>query len=165
VVIEYCRIGTGYNATSGMKQYRMDQPISYRKKHSMRSRIPVILLITIVVPLGFTVKYYSGPGREWFNLYGAAVLYELFWCLAIFLIIPSRKAIPFIAASVLFITCVLELLQLFHHSLLAAVRSSLVGVWLIGNSFDWYDFPHYVAGCAIGWLVLRQLGTPVKAGR
>ncbi|MBN1130882.1 MAG: DUF2809 domain-containing protein [Chitinispirillaceae bacterium] len=126
----------------------------------MRSRIPVFLLIVVVVPLGFGLKYYGGPGREWCNLYGAAVLYELFWCLVAFLVFPSRKAVPWIASGVLLGTCVLELLQLFHHPALTAVRSSLVGVWLIGNSFDWFDFPHYVLGSAIGWAVLRHIARP-----
>ena len=120
-------------------------------------RLFTLLLIAITVPLGFGLKYYSGPGSVWCNLYGAAMLYEVFWCLAAFLVFPFRNAIVPITVTVFSVTCGLEFLQLWHHPFLEAVRSTHLGVWLIGNGFDWRDFPHYIAGSLLGWLVLLCL--------
>ncbi|MDP6778276.1 MAG: DUF2809 domain-containing protein, partial [Candidatus Latescibacteria bacterium] len=65
--------------------------------------------------------------------------------------------------NVLAVTCALEVLQLWHPPFLELVRRSFVGATLLGTSFDWVDFPHYVAGCAIGWLWMRRLGRPMQA--
>jgi hypothetical protein len=120
-------------------------------------RVRTLLLIALVVPLGFGLKYYSGPGHAWCNLHGAAVLYEVFWCLAAFLVFPFGKAAIPIALSVFVATCGLEFLQLCHWPVLQAIRSCRAGVWLIGNGFDWWDFPHYVAGCCAGGIMLKYL--------
>lgn len=122
--------------------------------------IYILFLIAITIPLGFGLKYYHGPGHTWCNLHGAGVLYEVFWCLAAFLFFPSRKAIIPITLSVFFVTCGLEVLQLWHPPFLETIRAARPGVWLIGNGFDWWDFPHYAAGCALGWLVMNFLARP-----
>lgn len=119
---------------------------------------PLILIgLLIVVPLGFTFKYYSGPGHEWCNLHGAGVLYEVFWCLIVFFILPRKKRALAIAAGVFVATCSLEFLQLWHPPLLELVRSYRVGVWLIGNGFDWLDFPHYAIGSGFGYLIIKNV--------
>lgn len=122
---------------------------------SLSLRSIACILIAITVPLGFGLKYYSGPGHLWCNLHGAAILYEVFWCLAAFLLFPSRKAIIPIAVVVFIATCGLEFLQLWHPPVLQAIRSFRVGVWLIGNGFDWWDFPHYAIGCLAGGYLMR----------
>jgi hypothetical protein len=125
-------------------------------------RFPALIGLLIVVPLGFGLKYYSGPGFSWCNLHGAGVLYEVFWCLVAFFFFPGRKSIPYIAAVVFVGTCVLEFLQLWHPPLLELVRSFHVGAWLIGNGFDWFDFPHYAIGCGLGYLIMKKM---LDAGR
>lgn len=35
--------------------------------------------------------------------------------------------------------------------------ASTLGRTLIGTTFSLWDFPHYVLGCVLGWLWLRQL--------
>lgn len=72
------------------------------------------LSLLIIVVMGFLFKYYTGPAREWFNNYGAAVFYEIFWCLLVFLLLPSRKAVKQIPLWVFAVTCGLEFLQLWH---------------------------------------------------
>jgi glycopeptide antibiotics resistance protein len=126
-------------------------------------RLQTLLLIAIIVPLGFCSKYYSGPGSHWFNLYGAAVFYEIFWCLCLFLVFPKPQHITVTAVSVFIATCFLEILQLNHHHILESIRSYRVGVWLVGNGFDWLDFPHYVVGSGLGWLVLRRIDSWKKS--
>jgi hypothetical protein len=136
-------------------------PVSETKKHdigkivkSRTSRSVTCILIAITVPFGFGLKYYSGPGHLWCNLHGAAILYEVFWCLMAFLLFPSRKAILPIAIVVFIATCCLEFLQLWRPPVLQAIRSFRLGVWLIGNGFDWWDFPHYAIGCLAGGFLM-----------
>jgi hypothetical protein len=129
------------------------------------TRLRTLVSILITIPLGFGLKYYSGPGDVWCNLHGAGVVYELFWCLVGFFALPHRKHIPAIAITVFAVTCTLEVMQLYHHPWLEAIRGYKIGVWLIGNGFDWLDFPHYGLGCAIGWLILRILCRPLYAVR
>jgi hypothetical protein len=121
-------------------------------------RLKIIISLIVTVPLGFGLKYWTGPGSSWCNAHGAAVLYELFWCLCAFFLFPKRRNIPVIAAAVFIITCILEIMQLWHPPLLEAIRSCAIGAWLIGNYFDWWDFPHYVLGSGLGWAVMRVLG-------
>ena len=117
----------------------------------------VALSLVIVTPLGFVFKFYSGPGNLWFNNYGAGVLYEIFWILLAFLFFPSKRSANVIPACVFIITCILEFLQLWHPPFLTVIRSSFLGSALIGTTFVWWDFPHYVIGCFIGWIFLRFL--------
>jgi len=50
-----------------------------------------IFFLLAVVPFGFLFKIYSGPGRRWFNDFGADLLYEIFWILIVFLILPKER--------------------------------------------------------------------------
>lgn len=116
-----------------------------------------ILSLLIVTPLGFLSKLYYGPGYKWFNDYAGDILYEIFWSLFFFLLIPSRKAVRQIPLWVLIVTCVLEFLQLWKPPLLQQIRATFWGKTLLGTTFVWLDFPHYVIGCLIGWLWLQQI--------
>jgi len=60
-------------------------------KATQRSLIIISLLI--VVAMGFLFKFYSGPAHQWFNNYGAALFYEIFWCLFVFLLVRNQKAV------------------------------------------------------------------------
>jgi hypothetical protein len=117
----------------------------------------VILSLLVVTPLGFAFKFYSGPGNWWFNDYGAGVLYEIFWIMLAFFFLPSKRSASLIPICVFVITCILEFLQLWHPPFLQAIRSSFFGSALIGTTFAWWDFPHYILGCLIGWGWLRFL--------
>lgn len=117
----------------------------------------IIISLLIVTGIGFLFKYYTGFAHKWFNNYGAAVFYEIFWCLFAFLFFRSPKAIIQIPLWVFIITCILEFLQLWHPPFLEQIRATLVGKLLLGTTFAWWDFPHYAVGCFLGWLWLRQL--------
>jgi uncharacterized membrane protein len=114
-----------------------------------------------VTPLGFLFKFYSGPGRLWFNNYGAGLLYEVFWSLVVFFFVPKRRHIGTIAVGVCIITSILETLQLWQNPFLQQLRSTFLGGALLGNTFVWWDFPHYLAGCVVAWLLMRAISGTV----
>ena len=127
----------------------------------------ILLSLAVITPLGFLFKGYSGPAAWWFNDYGAGLLYEVFWCLVVFLGMPRREAVTRIAFWVFGITCLLEVLQLWHPWVLEQIRSTFLGRALIGTTFVWWDFPHYILGCLIGWLWMRWISicSPLSKGK
>ena len=113
-----------------------------------------------IVPLGFALKLYPGPGAWWVNDYLAAVFYELLWIFFFFGLLPSRRAVVGVPVGVFVATSLLEVLQLSKAAPLAAVRSHFLGRALIGTTFDPWDFPVYLASCVLGWVLLRRLDPP-----
>ena len=120
-------------------------------------RTPIILSLAVIVPLGVLAKLYTGWYRDWVNNSASGILYEVFWCLALFLVWPRRAAIRRIVIGVFLVTCGLEVLQLWHPSWLGAFRSTVAGRTLIGTTFAWSDFAYYAIGSGVGWLWLRWL--------
>ncbi|MFH1996883.1 MAG: DUF2809 domain-containing protein [Candidatus Omnitrophota bacterium] len=126
----------------------------------------IVFLLSVVTPTGFLCKLYSGPLAWWFRNYCAGVLYEIFWILAIFLILPRKKLINTIPIAVFGITAFLETLQLWHPPLLESIRRTFVGGALIGTTFTVWDFPHYAVGCGIGWVILKKISdSSLASGR
>ncbi|MEP0751019.1 DUF2809 domain-containing protein [Trichocoleus sp. Lan] len=131
----------------------------------------IILSLLIIVPLGLLSKKYTGFGRGWVNDFSGDILYEIFWCLFGFFLFPSRKAMNQIPIWVFGITCTIEFLQLCHQPVLDSIRSTFLGKLLLGTTFSWWDFPHYLLGCIIGWLWLQQIvrgykdKTPIRSDK
>ena len=126
-------------------------------------RLHSLVLLLIVTPLGFTSKFYTGPGAWWFNNYAGGILYEMFRCFAVTLFFPYATAF-WVACLVLGITCFLECLQLWHPLFLESIRSTFTGSTLIGNTFAWWDFPHYAIGCFAGWFIIKSKSGKTKYG-
>lgn len=120
------------------------------KRNARRFVFSMLLLI----PPGLASKFYTGPGFVWVQHHFGGVIYEIFWCLFFAWIRPGAPAVG-IASCVLIVTCGLECLQLWHPDFLEAVRSTFIGRALIGTSFSWLDFPHYVLGCLMGLAWIR----------
>lgn len=124
-------------------------------------RFRALISLCILIPIGFGTKLYQGAGSQWMNYYAGGLLYEIFWCLAAAILWP-RVSVLRISVTVLGITSVLEFLQLWHPPILETIRSTFIGKTLIGTTFSWWDFPHYVAGCFIGWVYLYLLKRKVS---
>ncbi len=124
---------------------------------SLLQRWPIVLSLCVITPLGFWFKAYNGPGRWWFNDYGGGVAYEIFWCLIVFFFWPKKKDAVKIAVGVFVVTCALETLQLWHPAFLQQIRSTFSGKALLGTTFVWWDFPHYILGSFIGWLWITYI--------
>jgi hypothetical protein len=117
----------------------------------------ILLSLCIVTPLGFSFKFYRGFNIRWFHDYGAGVMYEIFWCLVLFLFWPKKQNITKITIGVFCITCFFEVLQLWHPWFLEHVRSTFFGKALLGTTFVWWDFPHYLLGCLISWVWMKAI--------
>lgn len=112
--------------------------------------------LALLIPAGFLTKAYRGPLQDWIRDSLGGVLYEMFWIWVVSLFFPRWRT-WIIAVAVLAVTSLIEAGQLWHPAFLEAVRRSFVGRTLIGTSFSWLDFPHYVLGCAIGGAWIGRL--------
>ena len=115
-----------------------------------------LLSIGIIIPLGFYSKFYSGPAEVWVNNSLGGILYVIFWSLFASLFF-ARIRVWKIAAIILVVTCLLEILQLWHPPFLEVIRSTFIGVTLIGNSFSWLYLVHYVIGFFLSFTLLNVL--------
>jgi hypothetical protein len=123
------------------------------------SRVRVLLVLLIVVPLGIGTKFYAGPGAVWVNGSLGGMLYEVFWCLTLALV--ARRPRPgAIAVSVFLATCVIEFSQLWHPTFLESLRAGFLGRTILGDTFDWNDFPPYLVGSILGWVLMRRTLAP-----
>lgn len=125
-------------------------------------RLWALVSLAVVVPVGFYSKFYRGPAADWVNGELGGFFYELFWCLLAALLWPRSKPAR-IAGIVLAVTCLLEFLQLWHPPVLEWVRSFFLGRAIIGNTFDWADFPWYFLGSSAGWYWLGRIASPNPA--
>jgi len=126
------------------------------KSRFIRYRIIILLCLVVVVPLGLASKLYQGAGDWWINDYGGGMLYEVFWILLTIAIWPRASPLG-VSVWVLLLTSFVEVLQLWHPPFLTAIRATFVGRMLLGTTFVWWDFPHYVLACGLTWLGLRSL--------
>ena len=119
----------------------------------------ILLSIIIVAVLGYCLwRYYRGPLRKWFNYYVTVVLLEIFWCLVVFFFIPEKRNAGKIAVIVFIVTCFWEFSQLWALPILEKGREIFPINILLGTSFVWWQFPHYLVGAFLGWLYMRGLG-------
>ena len=129
---------------------------------TLRSSIPLFLALVIITPLGFATKFVGPLWGNWIQHYAGGVLYVIFWILVLLAIRPHLAPVR-AAGLVLAVTCALEVMQLWHPPPLEVVRSTFLGRALIGTSFSWWDFPHYVLGALLGGLLASKLAPPIIA--
>jgi hypothetical protein len=110
---------------------------------------------------GLITKFYSGPGRSWLNDSFGGIPYVVFWVLLGALIWP-RLAPARVAGGVFVATVLLEFLQLWQPEWLQAIRATLLGRLVLGNTFTWGDFGYYAIGAWLAWLGLRWLRAQSK---
>ncbi|NJL60920.1 MAG: DUF2809 domain-containing protein [Methylacidiphilales bacterium] len=122
----------------------------------MKYRLALFISIIFIVPFGYVVRFSQGLGLPWLQDLLGSVAYEIFWILLVAFLYP--KAVPWKVAIAIFIaTCGVEFLQLWQPPFLQAMRSTLVGRLVLGNTFIWSDFIAYFVGSLAGWLWLQGL--------
>ncbi len=121
-----------------------------------RYRWALVLTLVGMVPLGYQVRFAHWPGLEWLCDGLGSVAYEVFWLALVLLIcpwLPGWQA----ALGVFGATGAIEFLQLWQPDWLQAIRATLPGRLVLGNSFAWSDFLSYVVGCGTGWVWVEGL--------
>jgi hypothetical protein len=121
-----------------------------------KSRRWLACLLVPWVVLGLATKVYTGPGEAWVRFQAGGVFYVGFWTILVLVVWPGVSSAT-VAGAVVFVTCCVEVLQLWHPPFLEWVRSSWSGQLLLGNSFSWWDFPPYFVGGLIGYIVARTV--------
>ncbi len=117
-------------------------------------RITILICLVFTVIFGLATKFYEGMFSEWLNNSFSSIFYEAFW---IFLVIFIRPQLPpgWVALWVFIVTSFLEFIQLWKPPFLQAIRATLIGRLLLGNTFVWWDFLYYILGCTLTWIFLR----------
>ena len=94
-----------------------------------------------LIPIGFALKFYSGPGNHWPNNYGAGVVYVIFFSLLAATIWPEEK-------------------YRFRIPLIVLLVTALASTFIGGNQADLYrrgtDRHHF---CLVGFPALYSRGT------
>ncbi|MBO9999119.1 MAG: DUF2809 domain-containing protein [Cyanobacteria bacterium SID2] len=132
-----------------------------RRLRNYRRILAVALAVS--VPVGLWTKVYRGIGQTWIEGSAGGVIYEMFWIFLVAFIFPELEAWA-IAMAVFVVTSLLEFLQLWNPTFLAAARETFLGKMLLGSTFSWWDFPHYLLGCVLGgsfvFLLQAKILTP-----
>ncbi|PSB24873.1 DUF2809 domain-containing protein [Stenomitos frigidus] len=121
----------------------------------LKYRLVLLVSISLIVPIGYIIRFAQGLTPEWLNDAIGSLAYEIFWVLLVSFLFP-RVALRPIAIGVCLSTCGLECLQLWHPPFLEAARATLPGRLVLGTTFNWLDFPPYFVGSWLGWLWARS---------
>ena len=104
-----------------------------------------LLFLLLLIPVGLLTKVYTGPLGVWVNHSLGGIIYVIFWSLFLYLLYPQGHPLT-IAGIILLITCILEYAQLWHPAWLEQLRQSFLGRAMLGTSFSWLDYIHYIIG-------------------
>lgn len=122
----------------------------------LKYRLVLLVSMSLIVPIGYVIRFAQAPTFAWLNDALGSIAYEIFWVLLGAFLSP-QTALRAIAAGVCLTTFGLEWLQLWHPPFLEAARATLAGRLVLGNTFNWSDFPPYVVGSGLGWLWARSM--------
>ncbi|GAP98405.1 ribosomal maturation YjgA family protein [Leptolyngbya sp. NIES-2104] len=121
----------------------------------MPYRLSLLLTIVFIVPLGYFVRF-SPMFPDWFSDVFGSIAYQIFFIALVQFWFP-KMSIAKTAIGVFLFSCAIEFLQLWKPPFLQAIRATLPGRLVLGNTFLWSDFPPYGLGCSAGWLWLKFL--------
>jgi Protein of unknown function (DUF2809) len=116
---------------------------------SYSNRLIVLVNILAIVPLGYVIRF-SHILPEYFHDAGGSIAYQTVLILLVVLIHPRANRRQ-TAIWVCWLSCAIELLQLYQPPWLQAIRATFPGRLVLGTSFAWSDFPAYFGGSYLGW--------------
>ena len=118
--------------------------------------LKIALVLLILVPLGFSTKFYHGPLAGWVNNGAGDILYPIFWFFLLVAVSPkiSCKAAAF---TVFLFSSAVEVTQLFQWPVLVLLRKSFIGRTVVGSGFEWVDFLYYAIGSVAAFILGRNL--------
>lgn len=114
-----------------------------------RSRILYALLAVAVVAAGLLWRSGLIPMPHWLSNNGGDALWALMVFLGFGLLFP-RVSTLFVALLALTFSWGVEFSQLYHAPWIDAIRATIPGRLVLGNTFNWIDLLAYAAGIAVG---------------
>jgi len=113
----------------------------------------LIILLVLLVPIGLGTKFYKGDNAFWINNSFSDVLYEIFWSVLLFILVPRLRIITNVIL-IFVATSIIEFMQLVKTPFLLELRSSFLGKTLLGTTFVPMDFVYYAIGCLLSFIIL-----------
>lgn len=110
--------------------------------------------LCVLVLVGLGTKWYGGLGQVWVRDFSGDILYEMAWVMLLG-IWKIRWPARTIAIGVFVVTGLVELTQLIPFP--ADLKAHLLWRLLLGTTFSFWDYPHYLLGCLLGGMLLSYL--------
>jgi hypothetical protein len=104
----------------------------------MSYRIALFISTIAILPISYIARFSQGFGAEWLHDLTGSLAYEIFWILLVMVCVP-KACLMRVAIAVFFASCAIEFLQLWKPPLLQAIRATLPGRLMLGNTFTWSD--------------------------
>ena len=121
-----------------------------------RNRVLYALLAVAVVAAGLLWRSGLIPLRPDLSNYGGDALWALMVFLGFGFLFP-RSSTLVVALLALTFSWGVEFSQLYHAPWIDAIRATIPGKLVLGNTFNWLDLPAYAVGIALGALVEWRL--------
>ncbi|MFO8234096.1 MAG: DUF2809 domain-containing protein [Bacteroidales bacterium] len=122
--------------------------------YTKKATIKAIIAFVIITALGLFSKLYPAFEGTFVSYKLSGLFYVIDLALLIFLLIPGHLTFLY-ALIAFFITSIIEFLQLLHPDFLVNIRETFLGHTVLGATFSWADFPWYIAGTVLSWLLLK----------
>lgn len=116
--------------------------------------VKALVLIVVIAASGCLAKIIPNGGETWISNHLAGLFYVTELSLILFLFFYEHF-IGLLVLAAFLLTSLVEFTQYWHPAFLEPVRSSFLGHTIIGSTFSWLDFPWYIGGAVLGWLLLR----------
>jgi hypothetical protein len=116
------------------------------------------LLAIAVVAAGLLWRSGLIPLPQWLSNNGGDALWALMVFLGFGFLLPRASTLV-VALLALTFSWGVEFSQLYHAPWIDAIRATLPGRLVLGNTFNWPDLPAYAVGIALGaWAEWRWRG-------
>lgn len=124
-------------------------------------RVRVAACLALVVAAGLLSRWFPLPGV--LAEHTGDALYATAAFLVLRLLVPAAGAGK-LAAAAFGLAAVVEAAQLLQWQWLVALRRTTPGALLLGQGFQWADFPAYAVGALLGWGLDFCLGLSPRRG-
>ncbi len=121
-----------------------------------RSRVRYVLLVMAVITAGLIWRSGIIPLPPWLSNNGGDALWALMVFIGFGFLLPRAST----CATALLALCAawgVEFSQLYHAPSIDAVRATIPGKLVLGNTFHWPDLAAYAVGIALGALAESRL--------
>jgi Protein of unknown function (DUF2809) len=121
-----------------------------------RNRVLYALLALAVIASGLLWRSGLIPMPQWLSNNGGDALWALVVFVGFGFLFPRASTLTVALLALTFAWSV-EFSQLYHAPWIDAIRATIPGKLVLGNTFNWPDLPAYVVGIVLGALAEWRL--------